>query len=206
MKATPNAAGEWIELQQVYGAAICEITSRLEGIYVEYQLCHSDNPIHRIEYRLKSMKSIIRKAEKLNLPKNISAVKEKLMDIAGVRVICNYPDDINKIEESILSSDDVQLLKRKDYITHPKPCGYRSLHLIITLPVFLNQKTEIVPVEIQLRTIPMDYWARLDHRIQYKTESPNAELYYQQLTECADQLAEIENKIKCIHQNIHSEI
>lgn len=120
MNATPNAAGEWIELQQVYGAAIREITSRLEGIYAEFQLCPSDNPIHRIEYRLKSMKSIIRKAEKLNLPKNIRAVKENLMDIAGVRVICNYLDDIKKIEESILSSDDVQLLKRKElHIRNP---------------------------------------------------------------------------------------
>jgi len=193
---------QWIELQQVYNAAISEISTKLEIFDDEFQIHYTHNPIHHMECRLKSIQSIARKLDKLNFNNNIQAVKENVLDIAGIRVVCNYIDDIYNIEDLLLGQDDVKLITRKDYIKNPKSSGYRSLHLIVSVPVHLSKRTEVVPVEIQLRTIPMDYWASLEHKLQYKAKSTETESYRKQLIECAAKLAEIEKTMKSIHLDI----
>jgi len=209
----PNAApinsieviSQWMELQQVYNAAISEVSTKLEILDEEFQIHYAHNPIHHIECRLKSTQSIAGKVKRLGLPREFPTIKEKVLDIAGIRVICNYLDDIYTVENLLLGQNDIQLIKRKDYIKNPKKSGYRSLHIIVSVPVFLSKKTEIVPVEIQLRTIAMDYWASLEHKLQYKTKSSDTEIYRQQLIDCADQLAKIEDTMKNIHLHIESE-
>lgn len=123
------------------------------------------------------------------------------MDIAGIRVVCNYLDDVYVIEKMLLRQEDVKLLKRKDYITHPKENGYRSLHIVVSIPVFLADSVEVTPVEIQIRTIGMDMWASLEHKIRYKNDT-DTEKYKGLLEQCASEITNVESKM----QQIHSEI
>lgn len=204
LKTPLDSLYQWVELQQEYNAAISEISTKLEILDDEFQVLYKHNPIHHMECRLKSIQSIMGKLTKLDLPKTVQSIKENIMDIAGIRIICNYLDDIYTIEELLLNQKDIELVRRKDYIEQPKESGYRSLHLIVTVPVFLSRKTEIVPVEIQLRTIPMDYWASLEHKLRYKTKSDDIEMYKKQLVDCADQLSEIESTMKNIHISLDS--
>ncbi len=129
------------------------------------------------------------------------SAKDNIMDIAGIRVVCNYLDDIYVIEKMLLRQEDVKLLKRKDYITHPKENGYRSLHIVVSIPVFLADSVEVTPVEIQIRTIGMDMWASLEHKIRYKNDT-DTEKYKGLLEQCASEITNVESKM----QQIHSEI
>lgn len=198
-----NSLYQWVELQQIYNGAISEISTKLEILDDEFQINYRHNPIHHMECRLKSIHSIMDKLENMDQPKTIQSIKKNIVDIAGIRIICNYIEDIYKIEELLLNQDDITLIRRKDYIKNPKESGYRSLHLIVSIPVFLSRTTEIVPVEIQLRTITMDYWASLEHKLRYKTKSNDTDTYKKQLIDCSSQLAEIENTMQYIHQNIN---
>ncbi len=129
------------------------------------------------------------------------SAKDNIMDIAGIRVVCNYLDDVYVIEKMLLRQEDVKLLKRKDYITHPKENGYRSLHIVVSIPVFLADSVEVTPVEIQIRTIGMDMWASLEHKIRYKNDT-DTEKYKGLLEQCASEITNVESKM----QQIHSEI
>ncbi|MCR1897421.1 GTP pyrophosphokinase family protein [Irregularibacter muris] len=192
----------FIRQQQLYNAAIKEIRTKLEILDEEFQVQYDHNPIHHIEYRLKSPKSILQKLKKKDLDISMSSVRENLMDVAGVRVICNYIDDINSIANLLIGQDDITLIEKRDYITHPKENGYRSLHLIVAVPIFLAEKTEKIPVEIQIRTIAMDFWASLEHQLKYKSREDISEELRQRLKNCADSITQLDMEMYEIHQEI----
>lgn len=161
----------FIQINHLYDSAIHEIETKLEIIDSEFQCNFSRNPIHNISSRLKSPESIAGKLKRKNIPITAESILANLHDIAGVRVICHYIEDIYQIASYLSLHDDIHILKQKDYIKNPKPSGYRSLHLIVTVPVFLSTGKKIVPVEIQIRTIAMDFWASLEHQLHYKSKN-----------------------------------
>ena len=169
--------------------------------FVSLEQMYKHNPIHHMERRVKEMRSLIKKLDRKGYPINTESAKEYILDIAGIRVVCNYMDDIYVIEELLLKQADVQLIKRKDYIKTPKGNGYRSLHIVVSIPVFLAHSVEKVPVEIQIRTIGMDMWASLEHKIRYKNQK-NTEDYREVLKQCANEITTVESKM----QNIHTEV
>lgn len=194
-----NDLFELVEIQQIYSAAMNELSTKLEILDDEFQVSHTRNPIHHLERRVKNPRSITKKLEKKDLPISAGSARENILDIAGIRVICNYIEDIYLIEKLLLSQADIKLIKRKDYITTPKENGYRSLHIVVTVPVFLSSKTVLTPVEIQLRTIGMDMWASLEHKLRYKSDDTEIiEDYVDELLECSNELADIEKKMQSI--------
>ncbi len=195
-------AREYLSLMQLYRSAIKEIQTKLEILDEEFKVRYDHNPIHNIESRLKTPQSIIEKLRRKGLPLNIDSVKAELYDIAGIRVICNYADDIYQIANLLTSQDDIKLISVKDYIKEPKPNGYRSLHLVVEIPIFLAESTERVACEVQIRTIAMDFWASLEHKLKYKREESVSKELSDRLYKCADIIA----KIDCEMQDIHKEI
>lgn len=194
------------EMMTIYTCAMMEIETKLKVLDAEYSLDHNHNPIESIKTRLKSMDSIIQKATKKNIQPNIEAVEENINDIAGVRVICSYIEDIYQISKCLLNQDDIRIVEIKDYIKNPKPNGYRSLHLIVEVPVFLHDRKKWTKVEVQLRTIAMDFWASLEHKAHYKRNIPediekeiSADLKY-----CAEVSAKLDIRMEEIKKKIFS--
>lgn len=187
------------DLRMRYHAAIKEISTKLEVLDNEFSVKYDYNPIHHMECRLKSVESIMEKIERKGWPKEMDSVY-KVMDFAGVRVVCNYIDDIYTVEDSLLRQDDIKLIKRKDYIKSPKESGYRSLHLLVEVPIFLSDRTYNMPVEIQIRTIAMDTWASLEHELKYKKKDEMPGYVAQELKNCAKMMAEIDATMERIHK------
>ena len=187
------------DLRMRYHAAIKEISTKLEVLDNEFSVKYDYNPVHHMQCRLKSIDSIMEKIERKGWPKEIESVY-KITDFAGVRVICNYIDDIYTVEDSLLRQDDIKLLKRKDYIKNPKESGYRSLHLIVEVPIFLSDRTYNMPVEIQIRTIAMDTWASLEHELKYKRKEDMPGYVVQELKNCAKSMAELDATMERIHK------
>lgn len=190
------------ERMQIYRAGIKEIRTKLEILDEEFQTKFSYNPIHHIESRLKSPQSIVKKVKAKGLPVTVESMSANITDVAGIRVICNYIDDIYRVAELLTGQDDVTLIRVRDYIKNPKPSGYKSLHLIVEVPIFLSTGPVPIPVEIQIRTIAMDFWASLEHKLKYKKDVDNTEEIEMQLRACSDsiealdyQMQEIRNKI-----------
>ncbi|HAK71177.1 MAG TPA: (p)ppGpp synthetase [Bifidobacterium sp.] len=196
---------EFIDQMQVYEGAMYEISTKLEILDSEFQVRFAHNPIHHMERRLKSIDSIIGKLRRRNLPLTVNAVKDNLFDVAGVRVICNYRDDVYSVANYLSAQSDIQVLRVKDYIKNPKQNGYRSLHVIFAVPVFLSSGPHYTPVEVQLRTIAMDYWASLEHALRYKTDLPDSKLaeHSQTLLDCARSLQNVETQMQNIHRDIN---
>lgn len=190
------------KIRHVYAAGIREITSRLDVLQTEFQNSGKHNPIHHIESRVKTLASIIKKLKVLNQPISIAAAKKSLRDIAGVRVVCCYVDDIYRIAELLLSQDDVSLIEEKNYIQSPKANGYRSLHIVVDLPVYLSHGKVFVPVEIQIRTVAMDFWAALEHGIRYKNPADVPPIINEELRICADIIAATDDRMLSIFQQI----
>ncbi len=186
---------DYAKIRHVYAAGIREITSRLEVLESEFQYKGTHNPIHHIESRVKTLASIVKKLEGMKLPLTIANAKKNMHDIAGVRVICCYVDDIFRIAEALLSQDDVSLVEKKDYIASPKENGYRSLHIVVDLPVYLSEGKVFVPVEIQIRTVAMDFWASLEHGIRYKSPSEVPSFINDELRACADIIAATDDRM-----------
>ncbi len=159
-----------VEMQQLYSSAIKEISTKLEILDNEFKVKYSHNPIHNLNSRVKKPYSILGKLQKKGLEDDILSAVEHIHDIAGIRVVCNYVNDVYKLEELLLRQDDITLVKRKDYIKNPKENGYRSLHIVVSVPVFLSEETKNVPVEVQIRTIAMDFWASLEHQLKNTAE------------------------------------
>lgn len=195
---------EFVELNQLYSSALKEISTKLEILDDNFQQTHKHNPIHHIERRVKKLRSLVKKLEKRNLEISAESARENLKDIAGIRVVCNYIEDIYTVENLLLKQEDVNLLKRKDYLEHPKENGYRSLHIVITVPVFLADYVEVVPVEVQIRTIGMDMWASLEHKLRYKN-SEIAEIYKEKLKKNAMNITAVENDLQTIHSELFNE-
>ena len=187
------------DLRMRYHAAIKEVSTKLEVLDNEYSVRYDYNPIHHMQCRIKSIESIMEKIERKGWPKEIESVY-KITDFAGVRVICNYIDDIYTVEESLMRQDDIKLLKRKDYIKNPKESGYRSLHLVVEVPIFLSDRAYHMPVEIQIRTIAMDTWASLEHELKYKSRKELPGYVVQELKNCAKSMAEIDASMERIHK------
>ncbi|MBC3805640.1 GTP pyrophosphokinase family protein [Acetobacterium fimetarium] len=197
---------DFVLQQQLYRAAIKEIKTKLEILDEEFQVKYDHNPIHHMEYRLKSPKSIAEKMERKGLELSADSIRKNLTDIAGVRVICNYLTDINRIATLLLRQDDISLIRKNDYISNPKANGYRSLHLIVLVPIFLAERTESVPVEIQIRTIAMDFWASLEHQLKYKSHSDISEGLRNRLKSCADSITNLDEEMQLIYKEINSGI
>ena len=193
---------KFIELEHLYDSAIREVKTKLEILDSEFRTKYSYNPIHHIEDRLKSPESMFKKLQRNNLPFTVEAVRENLFDIAGVRVICNYIEDIYQVADLLTAQDDVTLIKRKDYIANPKANGYRSLHLVIETPVYLSEQKELVNVEVQIRTIAMDFWASLEHELKYKTDTEVSAELAEQLRLCAETIAQTDLKMQQIYRTL----
>lgn len=191
-------------LMSYYECAIMEIETKFRVLNHELSLEYDNNPIESIKTRVTSYDSILKKIRRKNIPLNLQAIEENLKDIAGVRVICSFPDDIYKLAESFLKQDDITLIERKDYIKNPKPSGYRSLHLIVQVPIFLQNEKKMVNVEVQFRTIAMDFWASLDHKMRYKKElsDEEVEILQEELYDCAKQSAALDERMQRIRDRI----
>ena len=191
-------------LMSYYECAIMEIETKFKVLNHELSLEYDANPIESIKTRVKSYDSILKKIRRKNLALNLDSIEENLRDIAGVRVICSFPDDIYKLAESFLKQDDITLIERKDYIKNPKPSGYRSLHLIVQVPIFLQNEKKMVNVEVQFRTIAMDFWASLDHKMRYKKElsDEEVEILQEELYDCARQSAALDERMQRIRNRI----
>ena len=187
-----------------YECAIMEVETKFRVLNHELSLEYDNNPIESIKTRVKSYDSILKKIRRKNIPLNLRAIEDNLKDIAGVRVICSFPDDIYKLAESFLKQDDITLIERKDYIKNPKPSGYRSLHLIVQVPIFLQNEKKMVNVEVQFRTIAMDFWASLDHKMRYKKElsDEEVEILQEELYDCAEQSAALDERMQRIRDRI----
>lgn len=181
------------ELMSYYRCALMEVETKFRVLNEELSLEGEANPIDAIESRLKSPESIIEKVDRKGIDFSVEAIEEHIDDIAGIRVICSFESDVYLIAEALLRQTDVQLIERIDYIANPKPSGYRSLHLVIAIPIFLYDEKKIMKVEVQLRTMAMDMWASLEHKLAYKKEqSVEADRMHANLLECAELSARID--------------
>ena len=162
------------------------------------------NPIESIKTRLKSWESILKKVRNKQIPLNLESLEKNINDIAGIRVICSFQEDIYQLLESFLRQDDVKLIKKKDYIKNPKPNGYRSLHLIVEVPIFLQNETKLMKAEVQLRTIAMDFWASLEHKLRYKKNIPEdeAEIIAEEILECSEISSALDERMQNIKNRI----
>ena len=190
------------ELMFYYSSAMREIRTKLEILDTEFELKYQRNPISSIQTRLKSRLSIIEKMQRKDLEFTTENIEQHLNDIAGVRVICSYVDDIYSIAEALIRQNDIELIEKKDYISNPKPNGYRSLHLIVSVPVYFAESTKRVKAEIQIRTIAMDFWASLEHQIKYKKEISDPQNISDQLKRCADIITYTDILMQKIRQQI----
>lgn len=192
------------KLMAYYRCVIMEIETKFRVLNEQLSLEYDRNPIESIKTRLKSWEGIIKKVRNKNLPFNLKAVEENINDIAGIRIICSFQEDIYKLADSLLRQDDVKLIRMKDYIANPKKNGYRSLHLIVEVPIFLQNETRLMKAEVQLRTIAMDFWASLDHKLRYKKNIPaeDAEIIAKELYECSVISADLDNRMQQIKNEI----
>ncbi len=174
------------KLMSYYRCAMMEVETKFRVLNEEFSLQHDRNPINAIHTRLKSGVSIKDKLRRRNLPNTIEAIETHLEDIAGIRIVCAFTDDVYYLEKALLEQDDITLIRRKDYISQPKTNGYRSLHLIVAVPIFLSNQKRSMKVEVQLRTIAMDSWASLEHQLRYKKEIDSSHLLESELSKCAE--------------------
>ena len=185
-----------------YSYAIKEVRTKLEILNEELAFKTKRNPIESIESRVKKPASIIEKLRRRNFPVSVESVFENLHDVAGVRVICSFIDDIYDVAEMFLSQDDITLIEKKDYIQNPKSNGYRSLHLIIEVPVFLSDRTLNMKVEVQIRTMAMDFWAALEHQANYKKGIDGIDSLVVELTDCANIINQTDRRMQEIYHKI----
>lgn len=191
-----------LEMDHLYNSAIREMQVKLETLNDEFKIKYERSPIHHIESRLKSKASIIKKLIARDSEVSIESAKKNLNDIAGVRVVCCYIDDVYSVADMLLRQSDLKLIKRQDYIQKPNYNGYRSLHLDIQIPIFLSDKTEYVNVEVQIRTVAMDFWASLEHDLRYKSGKDTPEEINREMLVCSDEIAEIDRRMQDMYKRI----
>ena len=191
-------------LMAYYKCAIMEVETKFKVLNQEFSLEYDRNPIETIKTRLKSPDSIVKKLAKKDVPLTVESIEKNLNDIAGVRVICSFPEDIYVLADCLLQQHDIKLIEVKDYIKNPKPNGYRSLHLIVEIPIFLKDEKKNMRVEVQLRTIAMDFWASLEHKLSYKKDIPQdeEELLRRELLDCAQISADLDLRMEKIKNRI----
>lgn len=190
----------------MYNCAIKEVKTKFEVLNDEFAVMNNRNPIEMIKTRLKNPKSIIEKLRRKNYPLNMDSILNNIFDVAGVRIICSFVDDIYKIASMFAKQDDITVVEVKDYIKNPKENGYRSYHMIVEIPVFFSSKKMNMKVEIQLRTIAMDFWASLEHNMKYKKDIQNSEEIMRELKKCSDLIAETDLKMQDINNRISQNV
>ena len=189
-------ARPFVNLMMEFRCALMEIETKLNVLNSEFALTHNRNPIQTIKTRLKQPASILEKLNRKGLEVSIANMEEHLSDVAGVRVICSFPEDIYAVADMMLHQDDLRMLEIKDYIKNPKDNGYRSLHLIMEVPIFLTSGKIFRKVEMQFRTIAMDFWASLEHQLRYKKDLENPEEISRELKECADVITSVDYRMQ----------
>lgn len=201
MEIFRNQIEPFNNLMSYYKCALMEIETKFRVLNEEFSLQHDRNPIESIKTRLKSVDSIVEKMHRKEISFSTENIEKNLFDIAGIRVVCSFREDIYFLASCLLGQDDVFLIEKKDYIANPKPNGYRSLHLIVETPIFLEHNKKMMKVEVQLRTIAMDFWASLEHKLKYKKNLEIEELT-QDLKECAEESAILDLKMDRIRKRI----
>lgn len=193
---------EYMQMEHLYNAALKQLQLRFEVLNDEFRVKHDRSPIHHIQSRLKSTKSIIKKLNKLGCAVSIPSAMQNINDLAGIRVVCNYIDDVYNVADMFLRQTDIRLIKKHDYIKTPNYNGYRSLHLDVEIPVFLSDSTQSVIAEIQIRTVAMDFWASLEHHIRYKSDKVIPQELCEQMLACADEIAIIDKEMQEMYKEI----
>ena len=195
-------AHDYAEMMAYYRCAIMEVETKLKVLDAEFSQEFNRNPFESIKSRLKSPVSISEKLRRKGFAVTVENIEKYLKDVAGVRVICSFPDDIYRLAALLEKQDDIILLEKKDYIKNPKPNGYRSLHLILDIPIFLSNEKKHMKVEVQFRTIAMDFWASLEHKLKYKKNVENSEIIVEQLKKCADSIEKLDYQMQEIRDGI----
>ena len=208
VKELDHVFGDIEELQKFrclmmqYECAMLEVKTKLDVLNTELSVQNSRNPIESIKCRIKEPDSIMKKMKRQEIPFSVDNIEKNLNDIAGVRVICSFPDDIYTLADYLEKQDDIKLIKKKDYISHPKPNGYRSLHLILEVPIFLTNEKKMMRVEVQFRTIAMEFWASLEHKLKYKKDIDNAQVISQDLCFCAELISQLDGRMQQIRERL----
>ena len=197
-----ESAFPFLELMSRYRCAMMEVETKLRVLDEEFSITYNRNPFETIKSRLKKPMSIIDKMRRKGIPLSVENIEKNLNDIAGVRVICSFPDDIYALAAMLVKQDDIRLLEKKDYIAEPKPNGYRSLHLIVEVPIFLSNCKRYMRVEVQFRTIAMDFWASLEHKLKYKKDIDNPDDIARELEECARIISSMDERMQEIRNRI----
>ncbi|MDQ2086236.1 GTP pyrophosphokinase family protein [Herbivorax sp. ANBcel31] len=194
---------ELIRFMMMYKFALDEFNTKIDILKQEFCYIHDYNPIEHVKSRLKTPESIMKKLRRKGCEISLPSIRENIQDIAGVRITCSFISDIYELSEMLQAQKDIKLVKCKDYIKSPKPNGYKSLHLILKVPVFISDRNEETYVEVQIRTIAMDFWASLEHKIYYKYDKGIPERLKGELKEAADSVAELDRKMEGIHKEIN---
>lgn len=194
----------WKEVTLVYNSALKQINTKLEILNEEFQHVHRYNPIEHIKSRIKTSESIVKKLRRYGYESTIPNMVQYINDIAGIRVICSFTSDIYQIAEMIRKQKDIKIISIKDYIVKPKPSGYKSYHMLVTVPVYLSDRIVDTKVEIQIRTVAMDFWASLEHKINYKFEG-NAPVHIKnELIECSKMVSELDKRMLSLNEEIQA--
>ena len=192
----------WKEVTLIYNSALKQISTKLEILNDEFQHVHRYNPIEHIKWRIKTPESIVKKLKKHGYESTIDNMVNHVNDIAGIRVICSFASDIYQIAEMISNQSDIRVISVKDYIVNPKASGYKSYHMLVTVPVYLSDRIADTKVEIQIRTVAMDFWASLEHKLKYKKSIDNTEEIERQLKACADSIEALDYQMQEIRDKI----
>lgn len=192
----------WTEVILIYNSALKEIGTRLEILNDEFQHVHRYNPIEHIKSRIKSSESIVKKLRRNGYESTLDNMVEFVNDIAGIRVICSFTSDIYRIAEMLSNQNDIQVLSIKDYIKNPKPSGYKSYHMLITVPIYLSDRIVPAKVEIQIRTVAMDFWASLEHKINYKFEGNVPQYIKDELVKCSQMISDVDARMLNLNEQI----
>lgn len=195
-----NQVDQWKSVMFLYDSALKEINTKIEILNNEFVHIYNYNPIEHIKSRLKTPDSIVKKLKRYGFEVTIDNMVEKLSDIAGIRIICSFTSDIYQIAEMITKQSDVTVLYVKDYIKNPKPNGYKSYHMVVTIPIYLTDGPVDTKVEIQIRTIAMDFWASLEHKIYYKYEGMTPAHIQDDLKACADMINELDDRMLALNE------
>ncbi|MDE7339890.1 MAG: GTP pyrophosphokinase family protein [Lachnospiraceae bacterium] len=197
-----NDIDSWKEVTLIYNSALKQISTKLEILNDEFQHVHRYNPIEHIKSRIKTPESIVKKLKKHGYESTIGNMVRYVNDIAGIRVICSFTSDIYQIAEMISNQSDINVISVKDYIVNPKPSGYKSYHMLVTVPVYLSDRIEQTKVEIQIRTVAMDFWASLEHKIHYKFEGNAPDQIKDQLVECSRIVSDLDDRMLSLNKEI----
>ena len=200
-----NQAKEFQQEMMMYACAIRAVKTKLEVLNDELSVKNQRNPIEMIKSRVKKPASIVEKLRRRGFEVSVESMKKNLDDVAGIRIICSFLDDIYAVADMLVRQDDIRVIAVKDYIKNPKPNGYRSYHMIVEIPVFFSDRKKPMRVEVQIRTIAMDFWASLDHQLKYKKEMQNAAEISEELKQCADVIAQTDKRMLEIRQQIEAQ-